>query len=72
MKRVVLDSNGERIPGLFRDSSGALIVDDQRSLAKYKSQQSKEKELVELRSKVEELSSMMVQIKEMMERNNNG
>jgi len=71
MKRV-LDSSGERIPGLFRDSSGALIVDDQRSLAKYKSQQSKEKELIELRSKVEELSSMMVQIKEMMERNNNG
>lgn len=71
MKRV-LDSNGERISGLFRDSSGALIVDDQRSLAKYKSQQSKEKELVELRSKVEELSSMMAQIKEMMERNNNG
>lgn len=70
--RAVVDSTGNRIPGLLRDDSGALLVNDQRALAKYKSQQSKEKELIELRSKVEELSSMMVQIKEMMERNNNG
>lgn len=70
--KIVLDSNGNRIQGLFRDNSGVLIVDDQRSLAKYKGQQARERELQTLREQVSDLSSIVLELKQMIERNNNG
>ena len=70
--KIVLDSNGNRIPGLFRDNSGVLIVNDQRSLAKYKGQQARERELQTLREQVSDLSSIVSELKQMIERNNNG
>jgi hypothetical protein len=71
----IRDSEGREVRGHFRDHNGSIIVDDPTRLNKYSIERQKDKEfreLIELRSKVEELSSMMVQIKEMMERNNNG
>lgn len=70
--RAVVDPNGNRIPGLLRDDSGALLVNDQRALAKYKGQLAREQELQTLREQVSDLSSIVLELKQMIERNNNG
>ena len=71
MKKV-LDSSGQTINGLLRDATGALIVDDRKELAKYKNQLAREQELKDLREQVSDLSSIVLELKQMIERNNNG
>ena len=69
MKKV-LDQNNQPIKGLLRDEKGALIVDDQKELAKYKNQLNRERELNDLREQVSSLSSLVYEFKKMMENNN--
>lgn len=69
MKKV-LDQNNQPIKGLLRDENGALIVDDQKELAKYKNQLNRERELNDLREQVSSLSSLVHEFKKMMENNN--
>ena len=69
MKKV-LDQNNQPIKGLLRDEKGALIVDDQKELAKYKNQLNRERELNDLREQVNSLSSLVYEFKKMMENNN--
>ncbi len=69
MKKV-LDQNNQPIKGLLRDEKGALIVDDQKELAKYKNQLNRERELNDLREQVSSLSSLVNEFKKMMENNN--
>ena len=69
MKKV-LDQNNQPIKGLLRDENGALIVDDQKELAKYKNQLNRERELNDLREQVSSLSSLVNEFKKMMENNN--
>ena len=69
MKKV-LDQNDQPIKGLLRDENGALIVDDQKELAKYKNQLNRERELNDLREQVSSLSSLVHEFKKMMENNN--
>ena len=69
MKKV-LDQNNQPIKGLLRDENGTLIVDDQKELAKYKNQLSRERELNDLREQVSSLSSLVNEFKKMMENNN--
>jgi hypothetical protein len=69
MKKV-LDQNNQPIKGLLRDEKGALIVDDQKELAKYKNQLNRERELNDLREQVSSLSSLVHEFKKMMENNN--
>ena len=69
MKKV-LDQNSQPIKGLLRDENGALIVDDQKELAKYKNQLNRERELNDLREQVNSLSSLVYEFKKMMENNN--
>ena len=67
MKKV-LDQNNQPIKGLLRDEKGALIVDDQKELAKYKNQLNRERELNDLREQVNSLSSLVYEFKKMMEK----
>ena len=67
MKKV-LDQNNQPIKGLLRDEKGALIVDDQKELAKYKNQLNRERELNDLREQVSSLSSLVHEFKKMMEK----
>lgn len=67
MKKV-LDQNNQPIKGLLRDENGALIVDDQKELAKYKNQLNRERELNDLREQVSSLSSLVHEFKKMMEK----
>ena len=67
MKKV-LDQNNQPIKGLLRDEKGALIVDDQKELAKYKNQLNRERELNDLREQVSSLSSLVNEFKKMMEK----
>ena len=69
MKKV-LDQNSQPIKGLLRDENGALIVDDQKELAKYKNQLNRERELNDLREQVSSLSSLVHEFKKMLENNN--
>ena len=68
--KLVLDQNNQPIKGLLRDENGALIVDDQKELAKYKNQLNRERELNDLREQVSSLSSLVNEFKKMMENNN--
>ena len=68
--KLVLDQNNQPIKGLLRDENGALIVDDQKELAKYKNQLNRERELNDLREQVSSLSSLVHEFKKMMENNN--
>ena len=67
MKKV-LDQNNQPIKGLLRDEKGALFVDDQKELAKYKNQLNRERELNDLREQVSSLSSLVHEFKKMMEK----
>ena len=67
MKKVIKE-NGERVDGLFRDSNGALVVNDPNSLAKYKRQLSREQEIKTLSEQVTNLTNIVQELMNKLER----
>ena len=57
--KPVIKENGERVEGLFRDQSGALVVSDPSALAKYKRQLGREQEIHNLSEKVATLTTVV-------------
>lgn len=66
MKKVI-DANGNHISGVFRDSNGALVVDDKKSLIKYNIEQKKSEEFIELKNRLEYMETL---INKLLEKNN--
>ena len=63
---MVKDAQGNIIPGLFKDKSGALVVSDTAEFAKYKRQQqlahSSTERIKQLSNEVDSLKEMVAQL----------
>jgi len=55
----ILDSNGAIIPSLERAVNGAIIVNDQNSLNKYKNEQKQALEIIDLREQLAETQRLV-------------
>ena len=69
MKPIISDK-GERVDGLFRDASGAIVVVNPDALAKYKRILEREQEIQKLSDQVASLTSIVQELMNKMERNN--
>lgn len=69
MKKVMTGS-GEKIDGLFRDSTGALVVSSPLELAKYNKRMAREQEIQALQEQVSSLTNIVQELMNKMDRNN--
>jgi hypothetical protein len=61
MQRIK-DLNGNIIDGLFRDETGAIIVNDSKNYRKYQTETTRLQEINRLNSKIESLEQMVMQL----------
>jgi len=66
MKKI-MDDRGIPILGLFRNANGGVVVDDNKSLTKYYMEQKKSDEIVDLKSRLDQMETL---IKQILEKNN--
>lgn len=55
----IVDSNGNKISGLKRDYTGAIVVDDSIALNKHKAAHNLEKRVAATEKKVDEIHTML-------------
>lgn len=58
----IKDETGQIISGIYREESGAILVDDSDSYGKYLKEKERTMEVVQLTSKVDALEKMVRQL----------
>jgi hypothetical protein len=61
-RQEIIDSDGNRVPNLYRDKSGGISVDDKSLLNKYMMEQANQKRMASLENEIQEIKLLLKEI----------
>ena len=62
MRQEIIDSNGNKIPNLYREESGGISVNDKALLNKYIMEQANQKRMIGLENEIKEIKLLLKEI----------
>jgi hypothetical protein len=63
MKRQeIVDSDGNKVPNLYRDKSGGISVNDKTLLNKYMMEQANQKKMLSLENEIQEIKLLLKEL----------
>ena len=61
-KKEIIDSEGNKIPNLYRDRTGGISVNNPALLNKFLIEQNNQKKILKLEGEIQEIKDMLVKL----------
>ena len=61
-KQEIVDSEGNKIPNLYRDPSGGILVNDKTLLNKHMMEQANQKRMIGLEKEIQEIKLLLKEL----------
>ena len=62
IRREIIDSDGNKVPNLYRDKNGAILVNNPALLNKFLSEQNTQKKITALETELAEIKNLLKEL----------